>query len=207
MLLKPSSRKRISRIGGEPIDIEIAKAHCLVFHNNDDALFGKFIGASRDYAEQLADRRFLTQQWEFTYRAFPSWRGSIPIPDGPVQSIDSISYLDSAGVSQLFGTFSGSPLDIEEYFLLNDEISPRIALRPNCNWPATFNYAENAVTVTLTLGFGDTADDIPEIYVAGMLMLIGHMNENRESVVVGDRIGAFLVPLGIRDLLAKPRCA
>lgn len=215
MLVKPIARRLVSPPSGEPISLETAKKHLLVSHSQDDALITLWIEASRFHAERISGYRFITQQWEFTfarfpvmtgnyYRAIPGSIGDFLIPGKPVQSVDSIVYIDSAGDEQTFGTLSDdSPPGINEYSFLDDTHQPRLALKFNQVWPITAPVT-NAVRMTVTLGYGDNAEDVPAIKKAGMLLLIGHLNENREEVVTAQSLQSVQIPMGIRDLLANP---
>lgn len=202
MIVLPNARRLVSPPAGEPVELQEAKDHCAVRHNLDDTLFRRWVAATRIYAERLSGERFITQQWEFTYSSFPSRRDKLKIPGKPIQTVDSIEYTDDTGDDIAFGTLSGSPLAIEEYTLVRDTEAPYVALKLNSDWP-TAAKIDNAVRVTVTLGYGDSPLDVPELYRAGMLLCVGHFNENREAVVVtSDNVSE--IPLGIRHLLYVP---
>lgn len=225
-MLLPIARRLVSKPAVEPLTVTEVKSHLRVEHSRDDLLIALYIAASRREAEKLSGEKFITQGWDFTYPRFPvlaedlindAWTsvipaygflstigGNIALPVKPVQSV-SISYLDQAGVSQVFGTFSGSPLAAEEYSLLRDDNDPQIILNLNQQWPQTAG-VQNAVTVSVVAGYGDAASDVPELMKAGILLLCGHFYENRETVVVQDGVvTAIEIPMGIRDLIAVPK--
>jgi len=59
------------------------------------------------------------------------------------------------------------------------------------------------VTITGTAGFADDPGGVPEIAKRAMLMVVGHLYENRESVVVGASVAE--VPQGAEYLIDQLR--
>lgn len=210
MIVLPNARRLVSPPSEEPISLTKAKLHCIVKHNLDDTLFASWIAGARFWAEKLSGDRMITQQWEYTYPSFPSRREKLKIPGKPVQSLDSIEYTDETGATVTFGTLSGSPLEIEEYSMVRDIEQPYACLKLNKDWPTPAR-VDNAVRVTVTVGYNDNAVDFaanPQTHLltSGMLLLIGHFNENREAVIVSDQNpNAIEVPLGIQALLRSPK--
>lgn len=203
--LLSNSRRRITAPAVEPITLQMAKDHLLVKHSQDDTLITLWIAAARWHAERLRGEYFITQQWEFGFPRFPFFAyETLPVPAKLAQSVDAITYIDTAGETQPFGTLEGSPLTPAEYTFVQDPARPRVVLKVNNVWPRPAR-VYNAVAVTVTMGYGDAAEDVPELIRAGMLLIIGHFNENRETVAVGPGLTAVKIPLGIEDLLANPR--
>ena len=63
-----------------------------------------------------------------------------------------------------------------------DTIAPRITLKTNSNWPDTYD-RPGAVQLLFSAG----NDPVPEPVKQGVLMIVGHLYENRQDVT--DRIG------------------
>ena len=98
----------------EPITLADAKQHLRMEVSDDDALITLLIAAARQYAEQLTRTSFITQQWSLVLDAFPGpslmgvpaglpWSlpgHAILLEHGPVQSIDSITYVDMSSTVQ-----------------------------------------------------------------------------------------------------------
>lgn len=213
MIVLPNGRRLVSPPAEEPISLTTAKLHCLVRHNLDDTLFDVWRAAARFHAEKLSGEKMISQQWELTYPSFPSWREILKVPFKPLQTVDSIVYTNSAGVDVTFGTLSGSPLTVEEYSLVRDIEQPYVALKTDKDWPTPDNVAKiaNAVRVTVTVGYNDDEAGFlinpqTQLLKSGMLLLIGHFNENRENVIVSaQNPQAVEIPLGIKDLLYNPK--
>lgn len=205
MKLFPNARRIITQPTVEPLSLQTVKDHLKVQHDLDDTLITIYMIAARQQAEKLTGKKFITQTWEFDFSRFPDLRESIDIPVTPAQTIESIIYTDTQGDQQTFGTLSGSPQTIAEYCLIRDTNNPRVALKLNQVWPIAAEI-DNAVTLRVVAGLGDSGEDLPALWIAGMMLLAGHFYENRETVVVDDsRVQAIEIPMGIRDLLAVPK--
>jgi hypothetical protein len=57
------------------------------------------------------------------------------------------------------------------------------------SWPQTQDVI-NAFTVRFTAGYGTTAASVPYDVKAAIKLLIGHLYENREAVIVGSNVTA-----------------
>lgn len=211
MRLQVKSRRLVTPPVGEPLSVKLAKEHCVVYHTKDDLLFPIWISAARQKAEELTGQRCLTQQWEYGFSSFPALTESLYLPGRPLQTVDSITYVDEFGVEQDYGTLAGSPAVIEEYELIKDTQAPRIQLKFGQEWPTVAPNMDVAVKVLCTIGYEDDAEGFAantqaQLIRSGMLLLIGHFNENREAVVVADgRSDAIEIPLGIHNLLYNPK--
>ena len=72
----------------------------------EDDYIEHLIKAARRMAERITRRALMTQTWSMSMERFPAC-GEIVIPRPPLQSVESIVYLDENGVEQTWG---GSPL-------------------------------------------------------------------------------------------------
>src|SRR5438309_1186051 len=106
----------------EPVTLAVAKVHCKVEADQtaEDSLITTFIAESRRQIESYAGIGVLPQVWQHTVDRFPPIRGCIDLPRGPVQTIDSITYLDSGG--------SVTTLSPSAYVLDSAETSDRVSL-------------------------------------------------------------------------------
>jgi len=129
----------------EPITLEEAKRHLRVTHNDDDTLIGALIAAARDKAQTIQDRQLVTATWVLKMDAFPSG-DEIRVPLPPLQSVTSITYTDTDGVSQ---TMSSGDYDVD-----TASEPGRIALSYGASWPSTRTEID-AVTVTYVAGYAD----------------------------------------------------
>lgn len=128
----------------------------------DDARILQIADEAKGYAEHYCNRAIGSQTLELALDEFPD--GSIALPRGPVSSITSIKYIDSAGDEQ---TLSSA------LYALDDYSSPCWAVPAvDTYWPTTQATA-NAVKVRYVVG------DLPASVRSGILLLIAHLYENR----------------------------
>lgn len=171
----------------EPVTLTEAKLHLKVDDTTEDTLITALIQAAREHAENYTGRAFIEQSWELVMDEFDE---EIELPIAPATSVTSITYKDPNNVTQ---TLSASVYE------LNTHDTPQeIYVKYGQVWPA-YLAIENSITVTFKAGYGATAASVPAPIRAAILLIIGHLYQNRENVVVG-RTPAEL-PQGAESLL------
>jgi uncharacterized phiE125 gp8 family phage protein len=166
----------------EPVTLAEAKAHLRVDIPDDDAAITALITAARQRAETITNRSLITQTWRAWLDGFPSSldrRGqpSFRLGRGPVASVSSVKYIDTAGALQ---TLSPSA-----YVLDNKAQLGQHTVRPayGSSWPATRDELDS-VQVEYVAGFG-AANAVPEPIKTAMLQYVAHWYANRETVITG----------------------
>ena len=191
----------------EPITLSDAKQHLRMEVSDDDALITLLIAAARQYAEQLTRTSFITQQWSLVLDAFPGpslmgvpaglpWSlpgHAILLEHGPVQSIDSITYVDMSSTVQTMPSANY----IADMAGLLTRVTPKFGQI----WPITLPQIAS-VSVNFTAGYGTTADKVPAGLVQWMKLRIGTLYENREEVATGR--GITVTPMPFIDGLLDP---
>jgi uncharacterized phiE125 gp8 family phage protein len=181
----------------EPVNLAQAKLHLRVEDTAEDALIGTLIGAARRAVEAHLRRALVEQTWVLTLDAWPpcdprsahpSHAIRLPLPD--LIAVEEVLYTDPAGVAR--------SLDPAAY-QVSTGCPGRIAPAPGRSWPATRRQMD-AVAITYTCGYGSAAD-VPETVVQAMLLTIGNLYQNRESVVIGTIVAEL--PLAAAYLLAS----
>jgi uncharacterized phiE125 gp8 family phage protein len=190
--------KLITAAGTEPLTLAQAKLHLRVTASDEDTLVTALITAAREQAEAYTRRRFITQTWDYFRDAFPLGykypcdEEKIFVPQPPLQSVTSLKYFDTTGVEQTLATSK---------YLVDASSEPgRIAPAYGETWPCTREQM-NAVTVRFVCGYG-AAVAVPSSIAAAMLLIIGHLYENRESTTPDQQME---LPLGAESLLAPYR--
>lgn len=171
-------------------------------NNTEDALLLQMIAEATDLIEGpngLISRTLLTQTWQWKIDEFPSGGATffeIPLP--PLQSISSITYVDTAGATQTW--------DASEYVVDTNSSPGRVELAYQATWPTTRDIL-NAVTITFVSGYGADRTDVPTGIRRGIAMLVTHWFDNRNPVVFGGQVSRIprVVPLGIMSLLNQYR--
>ena len=177
----------------EPLTLADAKRQLNVDQDftDDDLIIARITAAARQYAETHTRSSFITQQWSLVLDGFAgcwSSRGLLFLEHGPVQSIDSITYLDMTGTLQT--------LPPADYATDLSGVRGRLQPRFGLVWPVTLPQI-GAVTVNFTAGYGVTADAVPPGLVHWMKMRIGTLYEHREEVVSAR--GVIVTPLSFVD--------
>lgn len=170
--------KLITGPTSEPLTTAEAKAHLRVDVTDDDTLIGTLIVAARQAVEQETARALMPQTWELGLDCF---EGEIRIPRAPLTAISSIKYVDSNGILQ---TMSSSDYLLDDY-----SIPPRLTPVYGTSWPGTREQTA-AVLIRFTAGYTNAAA-VPQEIKQWMLLRIGMLYENRESVAAGVQFSAM----------------
>ena len=200
---------RVTAPVAEPLTLREAKLHLRVDVDDENDLINDLIAAARQTCEQITHRAFITQTWDLNLDGFPwGWSnvvqtpalgadGAIWVPLAPLQSVTSVTYVDTAGVTQ---TWSST--------LYSVDAPAGEHARPGRITPAYAQYypivrtVPNAVTVRFVAGYG-AADDVPAGIKAAMKLFIGNWWLNREAgtLASGGRGTSDVLPFGVDTLL------
>lgn len=186
----------------DPISLAEAKAHCRITSTDEDGLLVGYILAARQYVENDAHLRIITQTIDYTidddwpcYLSRGHYRQRIEFPIGPVQSVTSISYVDGSGVTQ---TLSTSDYVVRNAGTAVQSGAAFIEPAHGVTWPSV-RAQSAAITVRFVAGWD--LSSVPNPLMQAMRMLIGHQYEIREAVNIGGNvtpvdfaIDAFLGP-------------
>lgn len=176
-----------------------------------DPFLSALITAARQYAETFLARSLLTQVWRVTMDTFPfasvrglglglplasgfPYGGTIRLPRPPLIAVDSVIYVDTAGVSQT--------LDPATYLVDTSEIVGEINPVYGTVWPVA-RFQRNAVAVTFHAGYGASAASVPSGIIHALKILVGHWYSHRELFMV--KRFALEVPLSVDALLWQHR--
>lgn len=175
--------KVITAVSTEPVTLAEAKLHLRIDVMDDDTLITALITAAREFAEHYTGRALAPQTLEMALDEFTGDCIDLDMP--PVASITSVKYTDAAGVEQ---TVSSADYSLSAY-----GNSRRIDLGYGKTWPSTQEIPD-AVRIRYVTGY-TTA---PKAVKSALLLLIGHLYENRQSV---STLNSNEVPMGARALL------
>jgi uncharacterized phiE125 gp8 family phage protein len=181
--------------GIEVLSLQQAKKHLKIDADltEDDDLVAALITAARRKCETETWRTFLTSTWDYAVDQFPyGWYGwqwgtrpdQLRIPNPPLVSVTSITYLDTVGMSQvmsgsLYQTFPGTPgIVLPAYGGI---------------WPYGWSQP-NGVVVRYVAGYG-LADAVPATIKAAVKLVLTALYYNR-----GD--ADFKLPEAVLALLA-----
>lgn len=183
--MAPPALTLLSAPASEPVTLAQAKLHLRIDHEEeDDYLNDIIIPSARQRVERETHRALISQQWRLTLDAFPDGAVHVPLP--PLISVDAITYLDPDGDSQT--------LSSALYRVVTTGSPGRIVPTYGYYWPSTRDIA-GAVTVDYTAGYAS----IPGAIISAILLLVGHLYENREAVTIAEAGSAL--PLSVQWLL------
>lgn len=209
-----------------PLILDDVKAHLRVLSTDEDTLIQALMDTAFDMLDGrdgILGRALITQTWDYYLDSFlvdkdghtqkyhhyydVRLSSSLPmlnflnsahpikIPLSPLQSVTSVTYIDENGDTQT--------LDPSLYTVDTISIPSRIMPAFDQVWPTT-QWVMNAVKIRGVFGFGDNASDIPGRIKAAMLLIIGHLYENREQTTP---LNLSTLPNGVSALLASYRVA
>lgn len=162
----------------EPLEVEEVRDHLRIVTTTEDSYLEALISAARSMAEQYTNRALITQTWDVALDAFPEY---FEIPWAPLQAVQSLTYLNGDGTTELYNSISSPQVGIESYIIDTWSQPARLALPYGGTWPSHYTQA-NSVVLRIVAGYGDTGADVPAPIRQAMLLLIGHWYEHRESV-------------------------
>ena len=188
--MKTGELRVVTAASGSPVEVAEAKAHAHYSADDQDALFASLIATAHAWLQPPVGwlgRSVLQQTLRLDLPCWPYH--AIRLPAGPVSSVASVKYFDTANVER---TVSSSL-----YFLDGDDLVFADTFTPEALYarPA-------AVRIQYVAGYTN-AGAIPSPIKTAIMMLVAHWFENREAVAA---VGADnLLPLGVTDLLAPYR--
>lgn len=171
----------------EVVSLTEIKNQLRITTDADNASLRLFNASVRQTVEDFLGQTLVTSTWEYKLDSFSS---EIRLPMGPIQSIATISYIDTDGNPQTFTDF---------------QFDKRGRLKPayDFDWPDT-RAQFDAVTITYIAGRVH-AGDVPEQIKHAMLLLIGGSDVGRESVVIGAGVIVSQNPAAMNILMPLRR--
>lgn len=185
--------RTITAAAALPVSLDEARLHLRRDDLDDDTIIQTLLAAATVHAQNLVQRRFVTQVVEFVTDRWCG--GRIDLPIAPVDAktgIVSIKYFDLSDAEQL--------LDPSLYVAQARGPSVRIIPRFGTVWPLVNPFAAEPIVIRFTVG--DAPADVEPNVKAAILLILGHLYENRANVVMGAQgLQAIELPQGAEPLL------
>lgn len=160
----------------EPVSLSEVKANSRIDISDDDGLLAGKVLAARRFVEGEICRPIVSRMFDYTAdycwptRDCQHW---IELPYPPLQAVRSVSYVDSAGTTQVLAT--------SQYQVLSNRPKGAIVPPYAVTWP-TLRSVPQAVTVRFIAGYTNFTDTLssPNFTVSGP----GVPDELREAIMV-----------------------
>jgi len=175
-----------------PVLLEDLKSHLRITFDDDDNWLTMALRAATDYTETFTNNSFLSKTYELRLDAWPANKTFI-LPRVPLSSVTSIIYKDTDQSLQT--------LAVTEYTADTQSKPGRITEAYSKQWPA-LSTEPNSVRVTYVAGYGAAVEDVPMQLRHAIMLLVGHMYENRES---SSTIAVHDLPMGYDALCQQYR--
>lgn len=175
----------------EPLDTVSAVEHLRAQGAGADSEIARLVSAARAYVENYTGTRLITQTLALRT---DDWADLENLQVAPVQSITSISYVDTDGATQ---TLAGSVYEARLYGL-----EPSIVLKYDQTWPTI--RMGSLITVTAVVGYGAAAD-VPVDLVHALRLLLGDFYQFRETAQADQSGSSYPVAAPVSAILANYR--
>ena len=174
--------------------IEILGLAALKDHLNEapnvsdkDELITTYCSVAWDYCQRFLWRQLLTAELRLT---LPNWGRDcgIPLPRGPIISVESVEYFDADDQLQ---TVPESDWSVD----VADEV-------PEVRLYELFSLADrpDAVRINFTAGYGEAAADFPPVLLHAVRLLVGQYYQTREPDSVNTTtVDRLLDSIALRD--------
>lgn len=157
-----------------PVTLTETKTHLAVTDTGRDSLITGYLSAAVELVESFTRRKLITQAWDMILDCSI---GDIALPFGRLQSVTSITYVDSAGSSRTVPA-----LDYYVEGIGTD--AGKIRFLDTFSFPALYDF--EPVTVRFVCGFGDTGAAVPDVLKHAVLLHIENMwlggDDNAEAI-------------------------
>lgn len=182
------------------MSVEWARKHIKAVTNAEDVLVRGWIEGATQYFEELTNRAVVTQTFDLWLDAFPANRGKIELPHPPLQSVVSVSYLNSNGDEVTFDD-GASPVTLSYSVIApRGDFAPRGWIEPayGFEWPTPRSIETKAVRVRFTCGYGDSADAVPKLLTSTLAFLVGNFDQFRSAAYAQQGQTVVAVPYGVQ---------
>ena len=165
------------------------KQHARITETAEDATLTRYLVAAQRTVEGLVDRALGEQKLLLVLDAWPE-DGILRLPRPPLVSVESVKYLDTAGVEQ---TVLATDYVVDKGGLQG------AVFRIGTTWPEVLA-VPGAIRVAFTAGAAAAA---PPEALQALILLASHWSENREPVNIGSTPAD--VPFTVDALVAIAR--
>lgn len=176
-MIESGTRYKVSVApASEPLTASEVKTYLKVDVSTDDSLITAIITAAREMVEAYTGRKLISQTIVQKWDDFPRTDSErfLRLAVGPLGTLSSLAYVDTAGASQ---TLASTVYGVDDY-----ENPARIYLKYAQTWPDVYDEDSGVVTATYTAGYA-SASAVPYNLKQAMYLICADMYENRTDYV------------------------
>lgn len=161
-----------------PVTMADLKKHIQIDHSEDDLLLsfgaGGYLAAATEYIESRGQVSLIHQRRELRLDELPAGI-AVHVIRGPLVSVQSITYIDSAGATQALDTslFRAIPKGRSSCVYFSEDASVSLANGPG------------VVSINMTCGMGDVADKVPASWRQLVAEVASYFYERRNAIAGG----------------------
>ncbi len=170
----------------EPVSLQEALEHLRWEFDTEHDLIERLIKSATEYVENYTQRLIIQRTITGYADGFENCMELKP----DLVSVASIKYQDTTDTQQT--------LDSSVYKVNPHKLVGELKLKSGQSWPSTFD-DDLVVEVEFTAGMAESNEDAPHDIKAAILLMVGTLFENRESIVVG--VSSSDMPLTVKMLL------
>jgi len=160
---------------------------------SSDTTITRHITEAREWVEKFLQRALITQTWKLRLDQWPA-NSIIELPFGPVQSVSSVTYTDSAGATQT--------IDAADYYTDIYSLQPRLMPAYNESWPDARNFPDS-IAIQYVCGYGTAGTAVPGPIIHAIYRIIGHWIKFQPALEGGVTITR--VPFAVEQMLEPYR--
>jgi uncharacterized phiE125 gp8 family phage protein len=159
-----------------PVTLAEAKSQARVDGGDSDNLIETYISAATAHVESVTGRAIMSQTWELVLDDFSD---AIMLPKGPVQSITSVTYYDTAEALQTLAS---------DQYTLDNVSDPAWLVRPeDATYPEVADGVNNVI-IRFVAGYST----VPPELKAAIMLLIAHFYDNRSTGTFPETVNSLL---------------
>jgi len=178
----------------EPVLKAAAKVHLNIeaAYTSDDDYIDALILVARRNAEQITQRKLITQTWYAYMNEWPSG-DAIYLPFGSLGSVTSVKYYETDDTEN---TMSNT-----EYGVDTDSNVGRIVLDYGESWPTETLRPLNPIKIEFVCGYGAAGANVPDPILHAIKVMVADGYESRQSGLTGTISAEVKTSLAVMNLL------
>lgn len=174
--------KLYSGPAAEPVTLTNLKLYLRIDGTDHDTTLTALLAAAREYAQDVQNRAYVTQTWDWILDTWPET--PLDLPYSPLASVTSITYTDIDGVA---GTVSAS-----SYLVDADSTPGRLVLKDGYNWPSVTLREIAGVKIRFQCGDA-TGANCPANTKLAIMLFAAHRFENPDRDDIPDAVDRLLM--------------